>query len=273
MDDEMFVGEQRFSGEHVVEFMELYKKSLEEKRLEVLIQSGKGGVSKINPGAKFMAAEDDLDEDENRKIEQKNKQSSDEDEDDEDEDEDDEDEEDSEDSEENEESPVAAKKASLTHFEDNRSEVDPRSNTSRGELINKSDTKSMSTTQQQIRPNHKQPSQMEVEDLSEEEGSEEEDDEEEEEDSEEEDNPRIGKVKQLPKIDEQQSSLSVSNRSEVMLMNNASYNNGGKPVEKNNSSMNNMKGDTQTLFNKSKINNSTMKLDFDDREDQMDYRL
>jgi len=90
---------------------------------------------------------------------------------------------------------------------------------------------------------------------------------------EEEESPKVGKVQKLKKQEEQVSELSMSNASDNFIVRNASFASKKGPIEKNESSMSKMKGDKQAMFNKSKINGSTMRLDFDDREDQQDYRI
>ena len=266
----MFVGEQRFTEEFVTEFMELYRCSLEEKRYDDKLQTAKGGVIKINPGAKFAGMDEDPDDQQNQKLGGKPKEEEEEEE--EDEEEEDEEEEDEEEEEEDDEQ----EKPEGDHDVSKRSHM----NTSRallteGAPIIRPVSRELNARELKIRPSSKTSDITEMNkdsmnlvsnnNMGDEE-AEEEDEEISEEDEEEEEDES---PKSIKKADELSLSHSHSNLSENIPVYSIE-----KTFKKQTSSKNFIRGDAPSIFNKSKIiNNSTMRLDFDDHEEKLDYRL
>ena len=270
----MFVGEQRFTEEFVTEFMELYRCSLEEKRYNDKLQTAKGGVIKINPGTKFAAMDEDPDDQQNQKLGGKPKEEEEEEEEDVDEEEDEEEDEDEDEEEEENEQ----EKPEEDHNVSKRSHM----NTSRALLtegvpIIRPVSRDLNARELKIRPTSKSSDITEMNkdsmnlmsnNMGDEE-AEEEDEEISEEDEEEEEEQEEESPKSIKKADELSLNHSHSNASENIPVYSIE-----KTFKKQTSSKNFMKGDAPSIFNKSKIiNNSTMRLDFDDHEEKLDYRL
>lgn len=272
MDEEMFVGDQRYSTQPIKDFMDAYRAQLkkEEERQILVKKTAKKVARKIAPGYGELEQEEDEEDGDipggKNEKETKGKDDEDEDEDEDDDDDDDEDEdsdEDDEDDDEDEDEDEEDEDEDEDEEEEDEDEEDSDDNESQGGESQRSHL----TSQSKMKVlNDSRPSTAKSIDAEKvkikgkqavKEESEEEDEDEEEVDSDEEEDEKPEK-----QIKSNRGASAQSNRSDIKLMNASQQ-----------SIAQQKKGSGAAIFNKKKGNNSTMKLDDDEDEDDDDARF